>query len=184
MCAFQSPEDTKGCFYTVATAFGARAWTNPHTAGSLTVTASSVASGSVHLLVEPQTHAPHVLFTDDVASSWMSVDLGERTRVSAFTHYTMRHGGTGAYNFPRSWRLEASVDGAQWHVLDEHKNDQTFATGSQRAHWALPGAASSAAADTRFRHVRVVQTGPTSDNDNFLALGSLEVYGTLHKLDS
>ena len=167
----------------MGTDFGSSGWTNPHKAGKLTVSASSVDNGSVDLLVEPQTHAPHRLFTSNYASSWMSVDLGEHTRVSGLSHYSMRHGYTSANNFPRSWRLEASVDGAQWQVLDEHKDDQTFTTASQCAHWALPGAASSVAADTRFHHVRVVQTGPSSHyGSDYLMLGSLEVYGTLHRL--
>lgn len=93
---------------------------------------------------------PSELWTKDVPASWFTIDLMKRTVLP--THYTLRcvflsrydtansapsHGPFKADSL-RTWDLQGSTDGQNWHVLRRHANDKTL-NGNWATHtWPLP----------------------------------------------
>ena len=114
-------------------------------------------------------------FTNIIANSWFSVDLGSANAIRP-THYTLRHyigergyGGAAL----RNWELQGSADGAFWTTLRRHVDDVGLAdVAGATATWSLES-------DRAWRHLRVMQTGPNSSGNNFLCLSGLEVYGAI-----
>ena len=86
---FQSNFDTNGVLYAIGTCFGTGEYQNPHTAGDVTVTWSSIGSGSVHKFVQNDDPGGST-YTSCAPNSWMQVDLGNHKLRP--THYCLRHG--------------------------------------------------------------------------------------------
>ena len=105
---------------------------------------------------------------------WLSVAMlnGDAFEVN---HYCLRHGWSNGYCRLRSWELQGREgDSAGWVTLRKHTNDQALADkGFTTAGWAVEGGKGS------FSQFRVLQTGPNSSGNNYLACAGLELYGTL-----
>ena len=86
---FQSNFDKNGVLYHIGTCGGTRVYQNPHTAGDVTVTWSSICNGSVDMFVEHRQSDSVDPCTTNVQNSWMQVDLGARTVRP--THYCLRN---------------------------------------------------------------------------------------------
>eukprot|EP00004_Rigifila_ramosa_P007219 TRINITY_DN1815_c1_g1_i3.p1 TRINITY_DN1815_c1_g1~~TRINITY_DN1815_c1_g1_i3.p1 ORF type:complete len:914 (-),score=135.87 TRINITY_DN1815_c1_g1_i3:315-3056(-) len=120
---FSIPFECAGICYFFGTAFGSSDWVNPHSAGRLRVSASSLASRftDFHQLVDRSFKN-----TSYAANSpaWWMVDFGSRCRVVC-THYSLQHDGSNT-GFLRNWRLEGSNDAKLWHTLRRHHNDTSL----------------------------------------------------------
>ena len=75
----------------------------------------------------------------------------------------------------RHWRLEGSEDGQQWTALRSHANDSALTGANGTASWAVEGAARA------FRYLRVLQTGKNSNDQDYLCVNGLEVYGVVEQ---
>ncbi len=164
----------------LGTAGGTRAYQNPHAAGAVVASMSSLAGNSSTKGDPPRfvehTHASPVNnYTDNVADSWMAVDLKAARLVP--NHYALRSDAqSGGYKL-RSWRLEASNDGQAWTILLAHSGDASLGDEPMSvAAWPLDAAA---VAGRSFRHFRIVQTGSNSSNHNTLMCAGIELYGVL-----
>ena len=74
----------------------------------------------------------------------------------------------------RTWMLQGSQDGQEWHTLRLHENDQSLAAqGSSVAGWAVE------AGGRRYRHFRVLQHEKNSYGDDLLLCCGIELYGEL-----
>ena len=93
----------------LATAGGTRSYQNPHSAGVVVSSMSTVSNGDPARFVQ-QTAENEFNFTKSVASSWMAVDLGPRCKARP-THYCLRTDRNRDTQKPRSWNLEGSTDG-------------------------------------------------------------------------
>ena len=164
-----APFGEGGALHHIGTRGGRAAWSNPHDAGLVLASTSSVgrynyelASGTRH----PVNSHPCKLvgraadgynFTDNAADSWVAVDLGSE-RTMRVAHYCLRHGiDVAAYEL-RSWELQARAGEADgWTTLRRHDADAS-----------LEGAHSVAAFEvtqhtgTAFRHFRLHQHGPNA----------------------
>ena len=158
----------------LGTAGGTRAYQNPHAAGAVVASMSSVGNGDPPRFVE-HTHASPVFnYTANLADSWMAVDLKAARLVP--NHYALRSDGNRNFKL-RSWRLEASNDGQAWTILRAHSSDASLGDEPMSvAAWPLDAAA---VAGRSFRHFRIVQTGPNSSNLNHLMCAGIELYGVL-----
>ena len=165
----------------LGTAGGTRAYQNPHAAGAVVASMSSIgggngaAAGDPSRFVEQHTHASPVHnYTDNFANSWMAVDLKAARLVP--NHYALRSSDQSTQR-PRNWRLEASNDGRAWTILRAHGSDASLRDEPMSvAAWPLDAAA---VAGCSFRHFRIVQTGPNSSNLNHLMCAGIELYGVL-----
>jgi hypothetical protein len=163
-----------GVLFHLGTAGGTCAYKNPHAAGAVVASMSSVHDGDPSRFVE-HTHASSVQnYTNNVAASWMAVDLKAARLVP--NHYALRSDGNRNYKL-RSWRLEASNDGQAWTILRAHSSDASLDNEPLSvAAWPLDAVA---VAGRSFRHFRIVQTGPNSSGDCYLLCAGIELYGVL-----
>ena len=105
------------------------AYKNPHIQGRVTAKMSSLFSGSEATIVAHSTNDEGVVlpnYTDNLVNSWISLDLGEGTKLRPTT-YCIRHGASLTGNAIRSWELRAKEsEGDDWDVLREHVQDESL----------------------------------------------------------
>eukprot|EP01124_Arcella_intermedia_P032180 TRINITY_DN7458_c0_g1_i1.p1 TRINITY_DN7458_c0_g1~~TRINITY_DN7458_c0_g1_i1.p1 ORF type:complete len:637 (+),score=167.55 TRINITY_DN7458_c0_g1_i1:84-1994(+) len=166
----QSTQFFKGIIGWIATNCQKSEWKNPHTTGRVKVHCSSLAKGSRFTLVDIQ-HAE--VWTNDIASSWLSIDFGPHRRITP-SYYSLRHGGNYKADALRTWDLQGSVDGIVWTTINRHANDDSLNGAFAVSHFPVLGSTES------FRFFRILQTGHNSSNHNFLLLSGFEFYGTLY----
>ena len=85
-------------------------------------------------------------------------------------YYILRGRSTNS-GHPRSWKLQGSSDASNWKDLDTQTNNSTIVNNT----WF--GAAVTGT--TAFRYFRILQTGASSKNENYLSFGEWEFYGEL-----
>jgi hypothetical protein len=174
---FRSAFDTNGVLHHLGTAGGTRAYQNPHAAGAVVASMSTVGTGNPAHFVQHTHAAPVSNSTTNVADSWMAVDL--RTARLVPDHYALRtsnHAGLYTHNL-QNWALQASNDNATWTTLRQHSRDATLGDPAMSvAAWPLNAAAVGGRA---FRHFRILQTGHNSTNNNHLMCAGIELYGAL-----
>lgn len=176
---FISNGDANGVAYLLGTNFGAVAWTNPHTAGRLTVVTSPPDGGANPALVVDR--ANNDFNTTNVALSFIGVDVGfgRTLRVNA---YSIRNRASFSTDSIRNWKLqganmvagntEAQWNAATWTDLDTHVADATISAAAQWGTFTL-------ALTAGYRYLRVLQTGLNSSGGNHLCFGEFEFYGRL-----
>ena len=175
---FSAPFDTNGALYHIATGGRTRAWANPHDAGLVEAKLSSRGEGKESDFVSHPTPASPATYTNNVAGSWMEVDL--KTRSLCVDHYCLRntpHSGHAAAYALLHWVLQGSNSApgsdAQWVTLRRHESDSSLPrVAAGVCGWAVSGAAS-------FRRFRVLLTGPNSGNHHYLTCSGIELYGVL-----
>jgi hypothetical protein len=149
--------DTCGLLFWLGTDGGARPYANPHTAGKVTASASSLHKGEPHIFVHHNFEPGEKVlnYTPDAYECWMSVDLGPGCALCP-EHYALRHESECGGAFALAcWRFEGSEDGERWELLREHA-----AGGTAKEHcvpmlvraWALDAAAVQGRS---FRHFRI-----------------------------
>jgi hypothetical protein len=164
---YQSDLDRNGLLFWLGTEGKTKDYTNPHTAGSVVVTPSSVGFGGAAGFIEHR-GIGSVNCTRSVQGSTVSVQLPAGFIVS---HYTIRHGSFDGSSM-RNWNLEASRNGAAWTLLREHAYDTgLLRTAFSTCSWAVDTEGQA------FTHFRLHQTGVNLAGNHFLMLGGLELYG-------
>ena len=134
---FEAPFDGRGALHHIATGGGARVYANPHDAGLVVASMSSMPNGDGNRehadprrFVQGSDHDGNYNFTGNVAGSWMAVDL---QRPLQPTHYCLRSDKFPSSHRMRNWRLEGSNDGSRWTTLREHHNDTSLSGERRRA---------------------------------------------------
>ena len=147
---------------------------NPHTAGVVEATMSSIRNGDPARFVEHAHAQPVCNDTANMPDWWMAVDLKGARLVP--DHYELRSDKCGGAK-PRHWELQASDDGRRWATLRSHSGDEGLSDQPMSvAHWPLDAAV---VARRAFRHFRIVQTGKDSSGDDNLSCAGIELYGLL-----
>ncbi len=168
---YQSDFDTNGLFYFLGTLFHSRTWMNPAHLGMVSVTAFRQPVDSL----PPEgclSRAPCRCVTLSDPASYYEINLHFAS--FAVTSYTLRHYTTFDGECLRNWKLMGSRDGgATWDVIILHKNDQGLNGKSSTKTWHL---SSASAYYSRFRFEL---TGSNSNNNYFMPLAGLEMYGSL-----
>jgi hypothetical protein len=119
--------------------------------------------------------------TDNVANSWIAVDLGSG-HSAVLNKYSLQH-KSASNGYIRTWKLQGSnnpasnsvadLAAATWTDLDTQTSNGTIGAG---AGWVSPALGSTPAA---YRWFRVIQTGANTSGSNVLNVGEVELYGTL-----
>ena len=174
--------DKKGVLYHIATEGGTSEWVNPHTAGRVTVSASSAvatSSNAVDRVVNGPDSDSVCFATHNISSSWFQLDLGA-SRTLAVKHYALR-GHSGGHCLPRFWDLQgATSSDGPWATLRRHDNDTALEAHKERAvaAWAVEGS------DVGYRFVRIRQHGANSSGSFYLCCAGIELYGKLTEASS
>lgn len=163
--------DTHGLFYWLGSRGGMTAWRNPAEADYVEVTASSLASSPPSKPASALCGRETVrCVTQPKPNQYFLVNL-KRYKLQP-THYTMRHYDSWDTEALRNWQIEGSNDGRSYDVLREHINDKRLNKIGATATWSLPVKKS-------YQFFRIRQTGPNSNDNHYLSLSGLEMYGIL-----
>jgi hypothetical protein len=141
---------------------------NAHTAGLVAITASSIGGNQCHHVVDYDSAS--VWHSKNEPNSWIQFDFKDR-RISV-RNYTIRT-YTG-YHLVK-WSFQGSDDGDTWTTLDQRDAQQ----------WKGEHAVKSFACEPRehldafFRFIRLIQTGPDSNNSHYLEFSLLELFGAV-----
>lgn len=100
----------------------------------------------------------------------MRVDLKDK-RVIA-NKYVIKACQANVGLSPRSWKLEGSIDGGQWEVLDRQDNSTDLAGAGVVKAWMIEK-------EVECRYLRLTSTGPMSSGNQCLGLSYFDVFGTL-----
>lgn len=158
--------DDKGLFYYLGSSKRTTTWSNPHLSG--------IVEGSMSSAYEPSFNRPDFLFdrlpnyaiaTSDAPNSWYKVDL-KAAKVKP-NYYSIR-ARDYPNNNPSNWKLQGSEDGSTWTDLDSQQNRNL-----QQNEWSSHSVSSS----TYFRYFRLLQTGLSTNGDNYFCVGEMELYG-------
>lgn len=172
--------DGNGVFYSLGSNYGATGWTNPHTSGKLTVTASSVGGGNVSIIVN---RADDNFLTNNTPNSWVAFDLGENNNLIISKYVLKTNSG---YDWTiRNWKLQGSndvtantvtgINAATWVDLDVRSNDTTIPRGSNQ--WGIFTVPTSS---NTYRWFRILQTGQHTSLRDDLLLNEVELYGSFY----
>lgn len=180
---YDSDGDANGVAYFLGTNLGAIPWENPHTAGRCVCQASSLQAGTVTLFVDRAPPDFSDSGTDNIANSWISIDLGS-SRTLVPTDYTLRNRAFDGTRPVRNWKLQGSNDSAgnsvaqlaaaTWADIDIRIADTTMAAVANE----FATYASNQSNSTPYRWLRIFQNGTNGNGDNFLLISEFEFYGT------
>ena len=164
--------DENGVLHHIATSASFTAWRNPHLAGLVTASASSLSDDSVGIeaLVG---HEVVRLVTQNIPQSWLAIDL--RNRLLRMTHYTLRHYSSWDTECLRNWRLEGRLPATEdWQLIREHHNDDSL-NGKGATHtWTVR-------TTQWYNQFRIVQTAENSNRHHYLACSGWEMYGEMRE---
>ena len=172
---YEKDGDFNGLFYHLGTRGGSQPWQSPYTAGLVSISSSSLHKASLPCSALFTSSGLDLgggkaCWTKDKANSWICIDL--HSACFRPSHYML------ASYLLRSWQLEASSDGEQWCVLDEHVDDSTHRPSHSSHTWPVQSS-SHTAAGRWYRCFRLRQTGVNSRQQHTLKLLSIELYGAL-----
>lgn len=169
--------DANGCLYWLGAQANNGVWTNPHTAGAVTVVMTSGWSTLTNLnFVDRATNYGYYVGT----SCFAGVDLGYG-RTCRPNKYTLR-GYTSADRYLRNWVLEgtntvsantaAAWDAASWTTLDTRSADTTMQSTAIYDYACTQPT-------TGYRYLRWRCTGTDSLGGGYFTLTEFELYGQL-----
>jgi hypothetical protein len=173
---YASDFDQNGLLYYIGSAGGTRGYVNPHVSGDVVVTWSSIGRGQVEYFVNNQYNNQNI-YTNNVAGSWMMVDLGDTRRISP-NHYSLRNDNNFEHDL-RNWVLEGNMDDlhtSAWVVLREHVNDTAITGRGATCSWPV----TNVGINQSYRYIRIRMTGVNSNGVHYLECSGIELYGDLH----
>ncbi|MEH2287165.1 hypothetical protein [Nostoc sp.] len=155
--------DANGLFYYLGTNKGATVWNNPANR-LLAVTASSIGSGDPNTLSNRQADQ---FYTGDLANSWVMFEFVGQLKCQ---YYSIKSRSNDSNFYPRTWKLQGSIDGSTWVDLDSQNNNATLVSAGQ---WlSLP-----ISATVSYSKMRILQNGLDSSGYNYFCLDEVELYG-------
>jgi hypothetical protein len=178
--------DDQGVLFHIGTEGGASAWSNPHEAGRVVVSWSSVRDSDSDIQNFVSFNRMGCKGTESCTSGsagsgqWMMVDLGAG-RTLTVNHYALRSGHYASTTV-RNWELQGAAAGAgPWTTLRSHSADSSL----EAAPWSVaawPVAAQlSATSPWGWRCFRIRATGPNESGGDRLDCGGIELYGSLRE---
>jgi hypothetical protein len=111
--------------------------------------------------------------SEDEPDQWICWDFQDM-RVQ-LTNYSVQ---SGFWHFPRAWKLEGSIDGSEWNVIDvqNHEKHENLFNGC-RVVRSFDVTESESVSEYRF--IRLTQTDLNQHDAEFLEIAACEFFGTL-----
>ena len=171
---YQHDFDTNGLFHYLGTRGRTAPWSNPCNQRLVNISCSALATNPPSAPCSALVNRELVrCVTQAKPDMWFMLDL--LNIVFHCTHYTLQHYASFDVEALRNWRFEASQDGNSWDVLREHTNDQSLQKAGQTHTW--PIIETPQTKGKCYRLFRLWQTGLNSNNNHYLALSGVELYG-------
>jgi hypothetical protein len=143
---------------------------NPHTKGSVAITASSTESNSpVEAITDFGQRSGW--YSRPLANSWVMFDFKEWN--VSIEGYSINSGILG--HSLASWEMEVSSDGRSWMKHDERSTNELNGVNMTRYF------ACNSASDEFHRYARIRQTAPNNIGYHYLEIGNLEFFGRLRR---
>jgi hypothetical protein len=99
-----------------------------------------------------------------------SISFDFRQATVTPTHYSIRNGQFG--NDLQTWRIEGSLDGVEWKLLDQRAGIEELAGEGVIVGFRV-------ANPEKVRFIRLVQTAPAQDGSNQFTISAFELFGEL-----
>lgn len=170
-----------GVFDFIGTNYGVDAWTNPHTAGRVTIGAfnssdvSDIASGTAAGPVDQGNTDENR--TSNAPNSYWRADFGPSSTLEiSYYSFRARPSGSGDASNVAHWKLQGSNDGSSWTDLDE-QTGVTYAVDNEWKSYPVSGAAD-------YRYIRILHLGNVTGANEFFFLSEWEFYGDLTHVSS
>jgi hypothetical protein len=172
---YVSDGDTNGVFHFIGTNYGAGSWTNPHTAGRVTIGAFN-SSNAADLGAGTLAGTVNLDYTDEqrtnnAAGSYWRVDFGPANSLAPNTYsFKARPCGSGDASNVAQWKLQGSANGSSWTDLDTRAGI-TYTTDCEWKTFTVTGAAA-------YRYLRILHQANVTGANEFFFLTEWEFYGT------
>lgn len=165
--SYASDGDANGVFNYMGVVAGGGTWTNPRTAGALTIVASGVI-GSVVGIEGLVDRISNDVFINPAADNNFTFYLGSTRRLQC-TKWSYQDRNTGA-TYPVAIDLYASLDGITYVLLDS-RTGLTGGNATWHSFSIAPGAF--------YSYFKLIKRGLANDGQNHFCLGEVELYGVL-----
>jgi len=112
--------------------------------------------------------------SNNIENSYFIIEF-PKNRVHV-TDYSLVSRNYAPADMPRTWRLDGSLNGVNWHYIDKVENYEGLKEKNtlKTFHVKKPGA---------YKLFRFMQTGPSSRNLSFFTLGKVELFGEILRLN-
>jgi hypothetical protein len=152
-----------------------REGSNPHDRGLVEATSSSLynMTGTCHPKVVLDQQPATFYISQHIPNQWLQLDFKRSTVIP--TGYVIRgRQEPGVVNINlRSWKLEGSLDGSEWEILDSKTNvNELSVHGAAVGVWPI---------DSRVecKFIRLTSTGPSLSGNQYLTLSYFDLFGSL-----
>lgn len=140
------------------------------------VTYSSYSNGDLKLLLDIENTTNH-FFTQNIENSWVCFEFKKHNIIpSSYSIRSKNHSPGGCH--PKNWIIQGSVDGNTWIKVDEQKNC-SYLNGKLLVHTFPIQNQIENKKEQGFKYIRLQQTAPNFNNDNYLEFCSIEFYGII-----
>lgn len=172
---YVSDGDTNGLFYFLGRNFNTESWSNPHTAGRVTIGAfnssnsADLGQGTLAGIVD-RSDADENRTSNAPGSYWrVLLPVGQLLTVTKYS-FQCRPSGQGDASNIANLKFQGSSDGSSWTDLDTRAG-LTYVDSNDWKSLTVTGA-------TPFRYHRILHQGNVTGANDFFFLSELELYGT------
>lgn len=175
--------EQQGILYYLGTTGKTRPFTNPCTTLMVSVSASvPLTFGSLETLLVPkrtlEDKKAASMRTKSQKGASITFDFGHKHRVN-LKKYVLTHGHEDEHAALRSWRLLGSVDGSEWVVLDERRNNHALIGPYTSELFECQPSSSTLPDGARFLSLEI--SGPNAAGPDMwhIELSGIEFFGTI-----
>jgi hypothetical protein len=170
-------QDTNGLFYYCGTALGTTSWSNPSTNGTVNLFANATpATGTLANLVDRDVSSTTQCISSNTASSYFAFEIiGKYFIILGF----LLRNRSAASGYLRNWEIQGSAldfaSTSTWSTIQAYSSNTTLNSSNQFAYFSIPSPTT-----TKYRTLRLIQTGNNNAGTSVLALSEIEFYGYLY----
>lgn len=153
---------------------------NIHDNGVVNITSSTVYNNDVK-----NWHSKNIVDLDNLKNSFASnqgendyIIIDFKNRKVHPTHYQIRSRNDFCNNYhPCNWKIEGSVDGNNWKILDDQMNVKSLIGLNITKTFKIK---TQLLFNECFKYLKITQTGKHSNRTNYLVFSAIEFYGYLY----
>jgi hypothetical protein len=163
-CAFREPRSVDGIISYLTQKHGG----NVHDIEMVTITSKSIFSDDASYAGRNLANFDNDAYfaTKDEPGQWVCWNF-HKMRIQ-LSHYTIVN------SHMKSWILEGSMDGVNWEIIDEQRNNTKLMDDPYTDSFPVSN-------PLECTFIRMTQTGPDHDESNYLAIEAFEFFGALQE---
>lgn len=167
---YVSDGDLNDVLYYLGTNFGLLPWSNPHTAGRVTVSGKPPGGGGANVatLCDQAPSSYSTGGTDGSGNEWFTVDFGPGRSLLP-SKFSYRYRNDGAAFAPTDWKWEGSHDNSSWDELADVPGQIPVESA-----WVTTDA--DVMVDS-YQYIRFRQIGTNNNGTSHVSGGEIQLYG-------